>query len=92
MEMTELKEIPSEFIEPYIVDYISKSLKALAEGRDFDDVDDFRSKMHGFYRFIQHSCGIHARLASDNIILGKIINAPNENIMAVVKEIYGKTE
>jgi len=90
MEMTELREIPSEFIEPYIVDYISKSLKALAEGRDFDDVDDFKSKMQGMHRFIQHTCGIHARLASDNMIFGKLINGDNDEILSAAKDAYLK--
>lgn len=77
----ELPKIPSEFIEPYIVEYLGKSLSSLAQGRDFDDIEDFKSKMHGFYRFIQATCGIHACLSSDNMILNMIINGDDDNIM-----------
>jgi hypothetical protein len=75
-----------EFIEPYIKDFLMSQLEDLAY--EHIDISEFRTNIKGIYEFVQFSCGLHAKIASDNILLYNTLERSDENLIETAKKIY----
>ena len=62
---TDLPEIPSEFIEPYIIKFFGSILESVALG--YLSPTEARQQLIGVEWFVDINCGVHARIATSNI-------------------------
>ena len=65
-----LREIPSEFIEPYLQAMLSVELENLAHNPTQENLDESKANLRGVELFVSRYCGLHSRLATDNIYYG----------------------
>ena len=84
-DLRELNEIPSEFIEPYIVTYFSMVIESVAFG--FDTPEQARLRMKEIDRFVYIFCGIHARLATSNQV-HDFCRMTDEQMIKICKETF----
>jgi hypothetical protein len=61
-----LTEIPSEFIEPYLVAMLSMELECIAFKPTQERLDKAKANLKGVEEFVSRFCGIHARYATMN--------------------------
>lgn len=83
-ELSHLDEIPSEFIEPYIVTYISMTIESVGFG--FDTPAEARERLQGLERFISIFAGVHARIATQNQVY-KICGLSDEKMISMCKQV-----
>lgn len=62
-----LKEIPSEFIEPYLTAMLSVELECIAFQPTQERLDEAKANLRGVERFVGRFCGIHSRYAVSNV-------------------------
>src|SRR5690242_18322212 len=84
-DLRELNEIPSEFIEPYIVTYLSMVIESVATG--FDTPAKARERMKEIERFVSIFCGLHARLATHNQVYA-FCSLSDEKMITICKETF----
>lgn len=71
-----LTEIPSEFIEPYLADFMGRMVEFVASARTKEEieklhgigwtVEEVKNWVKGVEMFASEYCGIHARIAMSN--------------------------
>jgi hypothetical protein len=83
-DLSELDEIPSEFIEPYLVTYMSMVIESVGFG--FDTPAEARERLKGIERFISIFGGIHARLATQNRVYD-FCNMSDEKMIEICKQV-----
>lgn len=97
--MNKLPEIPSEYIEPYLVQFMGSMIGFIASARTEEEkqkngcgwtVADIKQWMKGVEVFVSHSCGIHARYAMMNE-LQKFIRMPDEELYNLCHRISMET-
>jgi len=75
LKRNNLPEIPSEFIEPYLVAFMGTILQFIASARTEEEqeknnygwtVDEVKTWVKGVEMFVSWTCGIHSRLAMSN--------------------------
>lgn len=70
MDVEELPEIPSEFIEPYLVRMLSTQFELLAFQCTEEKLIETKQNLKGVERFVSYFGGIHSRLAVSNVYSG----------------------
>jgi hypothetical protein len=94
--MTKLPEIPSEYIEPYLVKFMGSMIQFVASARTAEEkaklngvgwtVDEVKSWVKGVEVFVSQSCGIHSRYAMMNEMY-KFVEIPNDKLLKICKKI-----
>lgn len=87
-ERNGLPEIPSEYIEPYLVTFIGQMIESVGYG--FKKPDEVRQDLKGVQRFVSQMCGIHARMATNNKY-SDFINMPDEEMLKICRKVCGLT-
>lgn len=82
--MAKLPEIPSEFIEPYLMKFLGYLIDSIAMG--LITPAEARSDFKGVEHFISLYAGIHARYACSNE-LTRFIKLPDEEMIKVCKTV-----
>ena len=85
--MDKLKEIPSEFIEPYLVNFLSEHIFAI--GHELETPEQARISLKEVDRFVSQYCGIHARIGTSNKYR-EFINLDNKEMIDICKEAVNK--
>jgi len=62
-----LSQIPSEFIEPYLVAMLSIELECIAFTFTEEQLEQSKANLKGIERFVSRFCGIHASIATGNV-------------------------
>lgn len=62
-----LNQIPSEFIEPYLVAMLSVELECIEFSPTQERLDEAKANLKGVARFVSRFCGVHSRYATDNV-------------------------
>jgi len=62
-----LKEIPSEFIEPYLTAMLSVELECIEFKPTQERLDEAKANLRGVERFVSRFCGVHSRYAVSNV-------------------------
>ena len=84
-DLSELNEIPSEYIEPYLQKFLMYMLECVACG--FKKPEEARQELKAIESFVGIFCGLHARIATTNVFF-KYINLSDENMINVAKETF----
>ena len=79
--------IPSEFIEPFLVSYISYQLESTAFG--FRTHKQVVADLEGLQKFVSLFCGIHSRYAMNNEVY-KIKEMHPNTWKAIAKKVVLK--
>ena len=82
--MAKLPEIPSEFIQPYLVKYFNTIIESVGMG--FETPVEAKSKLYGVECFVSMFCGINSRIACSNEYY-KIKNLSDEDFKALCVRI-----
>ncbi len=77
-------EIPSEFIEPYLQNFLGNQIDGIAMG--LQQPQETRNYLRGVKYFVDCYCGIHARLATSNVY-DKFINLSDEDMIRICKKV-----
>ena len=83
-DLYHLNEIPSEFIEPYLVTFLTAKIEAVGMG--FETPDAARADLKGVERFISIFGGIHARYATMNKYT-EFCALPDQDMIKICKEV-----
>lgn len=83
-DLSELDEIPSEYIEPYLITYFSMVIESVGYG--FDTPQQARDRLKGIERFISIFGGLHARIATQNKVF-EFCNMSDEEIINICKQV-----
>lgn len=95
---TKLPEIPSEFIEPYLVKFMGSMLEFFASAHLTEEdkvtigkgtgwtVKEIKTWIKGVEVFVSNSCGIHARYAMMNEMY-KMIDMPDDELRKLARKI-----
>ena len=62
-----LKQIPSEFIEPYLQAMLSVELECIEFRPTEERLEEAKQNLRGVERFVSRFCGIHASIATSNV-------------------------
>jgi len=62
-----LSEIPSEFIEPYLVAMLSVEIESIGFRPTQERLDEAKANLKGVERFVCRFGGIHSRIAVSNV-------------------------
>jgi hypothetical protein len=100
--MNKLSDIPSEFIEPYLAQFMGSMLEffanaylteaeKVAQGKGTGwTVQEIKNWIKGVEVFVSNSCGIHARYAMMNEMY-KMTDMPDEELRTLARKIcWGK--
>ena len=87
--MSKLPEIPSEYIEPYLVKFMSYLIESIAMG--FKTPQQAKEDFRGVEHFVSQFCGIHARLACGNEYY-RFKDYDDEELLALCKRIFATTK
>ncbi len=89
----ELPEIPSDYIEPYLVNFISHIISIIATTNEKAyTIQELRARLRGVEHFVSEYCGIHSRLAFSNE-LRRFDKLTDEQLKEICREAYfGTTE
>jgi hypothetical protein len=87
--MSKLPEIPSEYIEPYLVKFMSYLIESIAMG--FKTPQQAKDEFKGIEHFVSQFCGIHARLACGNEYYS-FIGFKDEDLQALCDKVYATTK
>ena len=85
-ERNGLPEIPSEYIEPYLVTFIGGIIESVGYG--FKKPEEARQDLKGVSRFVSQMCGIHARMAVNNKYTD-FIGMPDEEMLKICRKVCG---
>jgi len=77
--------IPSEAIEGYIKRFIMIQLEGLAFG--LHTPQEVKNNLKGMEYFISCSCGIHARMATSNVVYD-FTNLPDDEMIQVARKTF----
>ena len=98
MEKTEftrtgLPMIPSEFIEPYLVEFLGNMVQFCAAAREegkaegsYWTIEQVKHWLKGLDVFVSQMCGIHSRIAFTNEI-EKFTEMDNDDLRALCRKI-----
>jgi hypothetical protein len=89
IEQNGLSEIPSEFIEPYLVTFVGQIIESVGFG--FIKPDRARQDLKGVMRFVSQMCGIHARMATNNKY-SDFIEMSDEEMIGICRKVCGMKE
>lgn len=82
--MEKLPEIPSEFIEPYLVKFTVNLIEGVGTG--LFKPEEARNMLDGVNYFVQCYCGIHAKFASSNNY-DKFKRMSDEDMISICKKV-----
>jgi hypothetical protein len=82
-DLSEMNEIPSEFIEPYLHTFLSMQIESIGLG--FTTPAEARAELKGVEHFIMIFAGLHARYAVMNEY-GKFCRMTDEQIIEICKK------
>ncbi len=83
-----LTEIPSEYLEPYLKDFLSVQIEGVGCG--LTTCEDARSYLRGVEYFVSVYCGIHAHIATSNVY-DKFIHLSNDEMIKICREVVNST-
>jgi hypothetical protein len=97
-----LREIPSEFIEPYLATFMGSMVEFIASARTPEEkaklngigwtVDEVKNWVKGVEVFVSMTCGIHARYAMMNEMY-KFNEIDNDKLKEICRKVtYGEIE
>jgi hypothetical protein len=86
--MSKLNEIPSEFIEPYLVRFLGMNIDAIAMG--LQTPEETRNYLKGVECFISYFGGIHCRIATSNQY-NKFVNLSDDEMIKLCVNICKNT-
>lgn len=81
--------MPSEFIEPYVQRFLMMCMEELAYFNT--PVSEVKARLNGVRYFVTCYSGIHARIATDNIIF-KTLRIPDDELKAMAMKIFRDKE
>lgn len=82
--MNDLTKIPSEFIEPYLLRFLSLQIESVGFG--LMSPDEARRLLSGVEYFATCFCGVHASLAISNEY-GKFCRLTDEQMIEICKKV-----
>ena len=82
-----LADIPSEYIEPYVVKFISSHLESIALG--CMSPKQMKADLRGVEHFISMFGGIHSRLATSNNYYD-MLRLNDDDLLDICRESYGR--
>ena len=94
----ELKEIPSEFIEPYLSKFMGSAVQFVAFASTKEQIEkhgtgwtvaDIKKWVKGVEVFVSQTCGIHARMAMMNE-MNKFCNMKDEELYKTCRKVFMK--
>lgn len=85
----DLPKIPSEFIEPYLIRFMSMEIEGVALG--FTKPEQVRQNLKGVERFVSRFCGLHATLSVSNEF-EKLSKLSDEKMIETCKQAFEETE
>lgn len=80
-----LPEIPSEFIEPYLVRFMTMEIEGVALG--FTKPEQVRQNLKAIERFVHRFCGIHAQYATMNEF-HKLSKLSDEKMIEICNQVF----
>ena len=83
-DLSELDEIPSDFMEPYIVKFFEYIFESVGCG--YKSAKEAKEELKGLYHFVGLFCGVHSRLAINNAY-HKIKEMQDEDFLEICKTI-----
>lgn len=83
-DLSQMNEIPSEFIEPYLLTFLKSKIESVGLG--FETPDEVRADLKGVERFISIFGGIHSRYAVNNKYY-EFYSLSDENMIKICKEV-----
>jgi hypothetical protein len=97
-EETKLPQIPSEYIEPYLVKFMGSMVGFIASSCDTEadkekrngigwTIDEVKNWVKGVEVFVSHSCGVHARYAMMNE-MHRFTEMPNDELKKVCRKVF----
>lgn len=87
--MDKLAEIPSEFIEQYLIRFLSIQIESVAFG--LTSPNEARKNLAGVEYFVDCFCGVHARIATGNEY-GRFCRLSDEQMIEICKDALKNNE
>lgn len=84
IDISDMNEIPSEFIEPYLQKFLISRIESVGLG--FKTPEEVRQDLKGVEKFASIFCGIHARLATYNKY-SEFWNLSDEDMIIICKDV-----
>ncbi len=84
-----LDEIRSEYIEPYLIKYLTHKIENV--GREIDTPAEAKADIQGVKSFVDKFCGIHARMVTDRRYLQFII-LDDDKLIEICKNAVDKLD
>ena len=84
-DISQMEQIPSDFIEPYLVKFHLAVIESVAEG--WRTPAEARGEINGVMRFINLFGGLHARMATSNVY-SKFCELSDEDMIKICKETF----
>lgn len=94
--MKKLPEIPSDFIEPYLVDFLGRMVEFIATSKLTNEekvnkvgwtVSEMKQRIKGVELFVSFYCGIHARYAMMNAFQDHFEKIPDDELREICKKV-----
>lgn len=82
LTMDKLAKIPSEFIEPYLIRFLSIQIESVAFG--LISPDEARKNLAGVEYFVTCFCGVHANIAT-GYKYGRFCRLTDEHMIEICK-------
>lgn len=86
-DLSELNEIPSEYLEPYLVKFMSYIIESVGCG--WKKPAEARAQLKGIESFVSLFGGIHSRMAMMNQYFN-FVNLKDEDMIKICKESCDK--
>lgn len=83
-DLSKMDEIPSEFIEPYLLTFLKSKIESVGLG--YETPEQVRQQLKVIERFTSLFCGLHARIATSNQYR-KFYNLSNDDMIEICKEV-----
>ena len=88
LDSKKLTEISSDFIEPYLKDFLSLQIDGVGMG--ITSPSDARNHLAGVEYFVSVYCGIHSRLATSNMY-SKFISLSDADLVDICRKVVETT-
>ncbi len=82
-----MQKIPSEFIEPYLKQFLLNKLESLHYG--LITIERFKSDLMGVDSFIGFCGGVHSVIATSNLYSG-LCRQSDDRIIEIANKTFGK--
>lgn len=83
-DLSKMDEIPSEFIEPYLLTFLKSKIETVGLG--FETPSQAREELKAVEHFVDLFCGVHARIATKNKYK-EFYNLSDKDMIEICKKV-----